>query len=128
MKLFEKDNRTVKNPKHLQKKVFPALFTEKIFYWTSDSNEKIDTEVTASFPNNSRGYITSKFKTDEINELFHGKHCLWLEMLNKSFEDNIETKKGQPIGSFCHWTRKLEISVCTVYSKGKKKDKLNAEK
>ena len=82
MKLFEKDSRTVKNPKHLQ-------------------NEKIDTEVTALLPNNCRGYITSKFKTDEINKLFHGKHCLWLEMLNKSFEDNIETKKGQPIGSFC---------------------------
>ena len=31
---------------------------------------------------------------------FCGKHCLWMEVLNKSFKDNIEIKKGQPIGFF----------------------------
>ena len=30
---------------------------------------------------------------------FYGKHCLWMEVLNKSFKD-IEIKKGQPIGFF----------------------------
>ena len=29
--IFEKDSRTVNNPKHLQKKCLFALFTEKIF-------------------------------------------------------------------------------------------------
>ena len=34
--IFEKDSRTVKNPKHLQKKCFFALFTEEIDYCTSN--------------------------------------------------------------------------------------------
>ena len=54
------------------------------------TNEKIDIEIFASLPRNSRGYVSSKFKTDEINELFYGKHRLWVEILNKSFEDTIE--------------------------------------
>ena len=50
-------------------------------------------------PKNSRGYITLKLRTDEINELFYGKHQPRLERLNKSFEE-IEIKKGQPVGFF----------------------------
>ena len=64
------------------------------------TNEKIDTEIFVSLPRNSRGYVTSKFRTDEINKLFYGKHCLLVEILNKSFGDTIEIKKGQAIGFF----------------------------
>ena len=59
------------------------------------TNEKIDIEIFASLPRNSRGYVSSKFKTDEINELFYGKHRLWVEILNKSFEDTIKLKKDK---------------------------------
>ena len=36
----------------------------------------------------------------KLMNFFYGKHCLWMEVLNKSFKDNIEIKKGQPIGFF----------------------------
>ena len=39
-----------------------------------------------------------QFRTNEINKTFYGRHRLWLEILNKSFEDNIEIKKEVPIG------------------------------
>ena len=61
------------------------------------TSKKIDTEVTAFLPKNSRGYITSKFKTDEINELFYGELFYGWKYLNKSFEDNIEIEKGHPV-------------------------------
>ena len=33
-----------------------------------------------------------------MNFLINEKHRLWVEMLNKSFENYIKTKKGQPLG------------------------------
>ena len=62
------------------------------------SCRKIGTGITAFLPTNSSGFLTSKFRGDEINELFHGKQRLWVEILNKPFEDHIEIKKGQPLG------------------------------
>ena len=52
----------------------------------------------AFLPTNSKGLLTSKFTWDKINALFHGKHHLWVEIINKSFEDHIEIKKWQPLG------------------------------
>ena len=67
--IFEKDSRTVNNPKHLQKNVC-LLYSPRKFSVEPATREKIDIEVTAFLPKNSRGYIASKFKTDEITELF----------------------------------------------------------
>ena len=93
------------------------------------TSEKIDTEVTAFLPKNSRGYITSKFKTDEINELFYGELFYGWKYLSKSFEDNIEIEKGHPIVFFCRWARKLKISPSNKQDKDKKgEEKLHAEK
>ena len=94
---FEKDNKGIKGPRHLQRNVF-ILFSPRKLKIEPASCRKIDTEVTAFLPTNSRCYLTSKFREDKINELFHGKHRLWEEMINKSFEGHIEIKKGQPLG------------------------------
>ena len=93
------------------------------------TSEKIDTEVTAFLPKKSRGYITSKFKTDEINKLFYGELFYGWKYLNKSFEDNIEIEKGHPIVFFCRWARKLKISPSNKQDKDKKgEEKLHVEK
>ena len=34
---------------------------------------------------------------NKIHELFNGKHCLWLEILNKSFENTIKIKRNKPL-------------------------------
>lgn len=95
--MFEKDNTTVKHRRHLQKNVFLHYLPRKLKIERA-SCKKIDTEITAFLPTNSRGFLISKFRSDEINELFNGKQHLWVEILNKSFEDHIEIKKGQPLG------------------------------
>ena len=59
---------------------------------------------------------------------FYGKHCLWMGVLNKYFKDNIEIKKGQPIGFFVVEPEN-KVLTCTVHNEGKKgKEKLHAEK
>ena len=122
--IFEKDSRTVKSPKHLQKNVF-LLYLPRKFTIELATSKKIDTEVTAFLLKNSRGYIESKFKTNEINEPFYGKHRLWMEILNKSFEDNIEVGKGQPIGFFVVEPESLKFHHAPCKTKAKKqKEKL----
>ena len=67
-----------------------------IIYWPRTANIepatsiKIDTELILLLPKNSKGFITSIFRGEEINEFCSEKQRLWIEMLNKSFEDNIE--------------------------------------
>ena len=73
------------------------LYSPRQFKIEPASCRKIDTKLTAFLPTNSKGFLTSKFRGDKINELFHGKHRLWVEIINKPFEDHIKTKKGQPL-------------------------------
>ena len=44
-------------------------------------------------PTKSKGFATSRFTSDEINEIYHGKHCLWVEILKKSFLTLFQIKK-----------------------------------
>ena len=87
------------------------------------SFRKIDTEVTAFLPTNSKGFVTSKFRSDEIKELFNGKHRLWVEILNKSFEDTIVIKKGQPLGFLVVEPENLKFHHLAQKKKGKKEKK-----
>ena len=120
--MFEKDSRRVENPKHLQINVF-MLYSRMTFTIEPASNKKIDTEVTAFLPRNSKGYITSKFRTIEINEVFYGHHHLWLGILNKSFEDNIEIKKGAPIGFIVIQPENWKFHYVPLKVKAKKEKK-----
>ena len=89
---FVKDNKRVKNSRHLQRNVF-MLYSPRQLKIELVRCRKIDTEVTAFLPTNSKAFLTSKFRRDEINELFHGKHRVWVEIINKSFDDHIKIKK-----------------------------------
>ena len=57
---------------------------------------KIDTELVLLLPQNSKGFITSIFRSDEIDEICSEKQRLWIEILNKYFEDTVEIKKINP--------------------------------
>ena len=95
--MFKKDNVRIKNPKHIQRNVF-VLYSPHKTKIELATCIKIDTEATGMLPRESKGFVTSKFRSDKINELFNGKHRLWVEILNKSFENYIKIKKGQPLG------------------------------
>ena len=55
---------------------------------------KIDSGILAFIPKNSRSFITSKFREDEINEIWSREQRLWVEILNKSCEFPIDIKKA----------------------------------
>ena len=74
-------------------------------------------------PTNSKGFLTSKFTGDKINALFHGKHRLWVEIINKSFEDHIKIKKGQPLGFLVVEPENLKFQHVPQKKKTKKKKK-----
>lgn len=57
------------------------------------SYRRTDTELLLFLPPNSNDFITSRFNWDELKEAFEGQHCLWIEILNRSFEDNISFLK-----------------------------------
>ena len=125
--VFERDSKLVKNPMHVQKNVFLICSPRKISTEPA-TNEKIYTEISASLPRNSRGYVTSTFRTDKINELFYGKHRLWVEILFKSFEDTIEIKKGQAIGFFVAEPEHLKFQHVPYKGKTKNKTKSTQKK
>ena len=95
--IFKKSSGRIKEPKRLKKKIF-------IIYWPRTAkiepttSIKIDTELILLLLQNSKGFITSIFRGDEINEFCSEKQRLWIEILNKSFEDTIEIKKHTPLG------------------------------
>ena len=119
---FEKDNKRVKNPRHLERYVF-ILFSPRQFKIETATYKKIDTEVTAFLPTDSKGFLTSRFRGDEINVLFHGKHRLRVEIVNKSFEDHIEIKRGQLLDFLVVEPENLEFQHVPQKKKAKKKKK-----
>ena len=84
--IFEKDNFSLKNTKHLKKNVF-IIYSPRAIKIEPATHVKIDTELTVFLPQNSKGFLTSIFRRDKIKEFFHGKHRLWIEILNRSFEN-----------------------------------------
>ena len=97
--IFQRDSRSVKGPKHVQRNVFMLQSPRKIEIELA-TNKKIDKGIFTFLSNNSNGYVTSRFRSGAINEFSSGWHRLWLEILNKSFEDTIEIKNGEVIGFF----------------------------
>ena len=49
-------------------------------------------------PKKAKGFITSIFRKDDITEVNDDKQRLWVEILNKSYEEKLEIKKGSPLG------------------------------
>ena len=86
---FKKDTASTKNPKHIKRNVFIIYSPRHIKVELA----RIDTEILAFLPDNSRGFIISTFSSDELKEVFDGEHRLWIEILNRSFEGNIIIKK-----------------------------------
>ena len=76
---MKKDVFIIYSPRHI--KIEPASF------------RRIDIEILVFLPNNSIGFITSRFNDDELKEVLDGEHRFWIEILNRSFEDNIVIKK-----------------------------------
>ena len=95
--LFKKDTTAIKNSKHMKRGVF-VIISPRHIKVESASYCRIDTETVVFSPTNSRGFITLKVNGNELKEFFEGEHRLWIEILNRSFEDNIIIKKDKLLG------------------------------
>lgn len=82
---------------HVQKNIF-IIYSPKAVTVEPATSTNIDIEIKVFLPENSRCFITSVLTENEIHELFSGKHCLWVEILNKSFENTIKIKRNKPLG------------------------------
>ena len=49
--------------------------------------------MVGSLPENYQGFLTSIFKADEIEQVSHNEQKLWIGILNRSSEEDIEIKK-----------------------------------
>ena len=75
--MFEKDSKGMKNSTYLQRYVF-LLYSLRKIKIEAASCIKIDTEITAFLPTKSKGFVKSKFRSDETNDLFkENTVCGW---------------------------------------------------
>ena len=62
------------------------------------TSTKVDTGIMLMLPNDSKSFITSKFRGDKNFEINSEKQLLWVEILKKSFLESIKIKKGSILG------------------------------
>ena len=103
--VFKRDSKNVKKPLHLKNGVFLFYAPRKIKI-SSMLFERYDTEITVILPENSRGYFTSIFRTDETEEVCGNEQRIWIGILNKSLTENIAIKKNRPFGFFIPETKR----------------------
>ena len=68
---------------------------------------------------NSKRFVISIFREDEINEICSQKHRLSVNVLNKSFEKTLEIKKNQPLGLLAIEPENLKFEYATANEKKK---------
>ena len=90
--ILKRSQANVKKPKHL-KNFFFIFYSPRTVKIESATSKRIDTEIIVSLPKNSKGFITSIFRGDEISEFKTDQQRLWVEILNKSYEDTVKIKK-----------------------------------
>ena len=90
--LFKKDTPAIKTPKHMKGNDF-IIYSPRHIKIEPASFRRVDTKIVAFLPENSRGFITTRFNDDELKEVFDGEHRLWIKILNRSFVDSIVIKK-----------------------------------
>ena len=88
---FKKDRKNVKKPMHLKNGVF-LIYAPRQLKISPIQFERYDTKITVILPKNSHGYFTSKFKTDEIEQVCGDTQWIWIGILNKSFTEEIVIK------------------------------------
>lgn len=68
-------------------------------------------------------FVRSKFNNDNICEIFYVKNRLWIEILNKSFEDTIKIGVRQLLGFVVVEPENLNFQYYVPSKKKAKKDK-----
>ena len=115
-KQYKLSSSSFKKPKHLKKSTFIIYFSSAVRVEPRTSMN-IYTEMVVVLPRNSKPFVTSIFRGDEINEICCQKHRFWV--LNKSFEETVEIKKNQPLGLLAIEPENLKFEYATANKKRK---------
>ena len=91
---LKRSQANVKKPKHLQN-VF-LIYSPRTIKIEPSRFQKIDTEIILLLPKNSKGFVTSIFRGDEIIEFNGDQQRLWVEILNKFTKRQLKLKKIFP--------------------------------
>ena len=67
--IFKRDNKNFKKPKLLKNLFFFSLYAPKNIKICPMQYRREDTKIVVSLPEKSKGYVTSKFKRYEIEEI-----------------------------------------------------------
>ena len=116
--IFKKTSHSIKNPLHLKRNFF-IIYSPRTVKIKPASCIKVDTELFIFLQKNSKGFITFIFRGDKINEFCSEKQRLWIEILNKSFEETVKIKKNQPLGFLAIETENLKFKYETTNKKKK---------
>ena len=90
--ILKRSHNKVKKSHHVNKNIF-ALYAPRHINIDPATCSSIDTEIICILPAHSHRFITSKFRGDEIKKFDAKKQRLWLEILNKSYQESYQSKK-----------------------------------
>ena len=121
--IFKRTHNRVKKPSRIDRNVF-ELYPLRGVNIEPATSYKIDTELIVLLPDNSNRFVTSKFRGDEIYKFNANKQRLWVEILNKSYKDNLRLKIDSVIGFVVIETEHLPHKHVTKKKKSKK-DKIS---
>ena len=94
--ISEKNN--LKKPKKNEKNIFTLYSPKKEIIKKADTIS-IDTEISIKLPENSSAFLVTKFEDQEIIKIIGpAKKRLWITLLNESYLNNYQIKKGDEIG------------------------------
>ena len=94
---FRRNSKNVKKLIHLKNGVF-LIYASKQLKIYPIQFERFDTGITVNLQKKFCGYFTSKFKTDEIEQIRSDTQRIWIGILNRSLTEEIVIKKNKLFG------------------------------
>ena len=114
--IFKRDNPRSKKTEYLKRNIF-IIYSPRTVTVEPATCSEIDTEIVLILKKNAKAFVTSKFRGDEIFEINGETQRLWMEILNKSYNEPIKVIKNIFLGfvviepeysSFKHETTKAK--------------------
>lgn len=85
-------------PKRYEKNIF-TVFSQKRLTIEAADTETIDTELTIELPEKCTTFLATKFEGQDIQKFIGPcRKRLWLTLLNQSYSEDYQIKKGDIIG------------------------------
>ena len=119
---FKRDNTKVKKPGHLTKNIF-IIYAPRTVTVEPVSCSKTDRGIVLILQKNAKAFVTSRFRGGEIFEVNGETQSLWIEILNKSYNEHKKINKNSVLGFVVIEPEYLSFKHEMTKAKKKKKRK-----